>query len=46
MDTQKLWHELYKPVLLDFLKNKKKEMEGQGFVPTLELLIEDLENEK
>ncbi len=45
MDTQKIYHEVFKPVLLEFLKNKKKEMEAQGLIPTLETLIEDLENE-
>lgn len=46
MDTKKLWHDLYKPVLLDYLKNKKAEMEAQGLIPTLEELISDLENEE
>lgn len=45
MDTQKLWHELYKPVLLTYLKNKKAEMEAQGLIPTLEELINELEQE-
>jgi len=43
MDNQKMW-ELFRPVLLDYLKNKKQEMERDGLIPTLELLIEDLEN--
>lgn len=43
--NDKLYHEVFKPVLLEFLKNKKAEMEAQGLIPTLEALIEDLENE-
>lgn len=44
MNHEKMW-ELFKPVMLDYLKNKKQEMIRDGFIPTLELLIEDLENE-
>lgn len=39
-----MW-ELFRPVLLEYLKNKKAEMERDGLIPTLELLIEDLENQ-
>ena len=45
MDTKKLWYELYLPVLLRYLKDKKVEMESVGTIPTLEALIEELENE-
>jgi len=43
MDNQKLWHELFKPAILSFLKDKKIEMEAQGLIPTLEELINQLE---
>lgn len=44
MNNEKMW-ELLKPVMIDYLKNKKAEMERDGLIPTIELLIEDLENE-
>lgn len=42
MDTQKMF-ELFRPTILTYIKAKKEEMEKEGFIPTLELLIEDLE---
>jgi len=30
--------------ILNFLKTKKQELENQGFIPTLELVISELEN--
>lgn len=45
MNNQKMWHEVFKPVLLQYLKDKKVELEKEGYIPTLEILIEELENE-
>lgn len=41
--SQKLW-EMVKPILIDYLKTKSDELKQEGFIPTIELLIEDLEN--
>lgn len=35
---------MFLPVLLDYLKNKKSELESQGYIATLELAIEDIED--
>ncbi len=45
MDTEKMWY-LFKPVLLEYLKNKKKEMEEAHMIPTLELLINELNEQQ
>ena len=42
MTTEQSW-KLFGPVVLEFIKNKKREYEVDGLIPTLELLIEDLE---
>jgi hypothetical protein len=42
MNTEQHW-KLFGPVILEFIKNKKKEYEADGLIPTLELLVEDLE---
>jgi hypothetical protein len=41
MDTNKMW-ELFKPVMLEWIKNRKAELEKEGYIVTAELLIEDL----
>lgn len=41
---EKLWHEHFKPVVLQYLKDVKKQMEDEGSIPTIELLIEKLED--
>lgn len=43
MDKEKLWHEMFKPAMVKYLKAKKEQLESEGFIPTLEMLIEDLE---
>lgn len=40
--NNKIW-ELFKPVILDWMKNRKAELEKEGYVVTVDLLIEDLE---
>lgn len=34
---------MFLPILVTFLRDKKAEMEKEGLIPTLELLIADLE---
>lgn len=43
MNTQQIFNEYFKPALLTYLKAKKEEMESVGLIPTLEALIEELE---
>lgn len=41
--NNKLW-EMFSSIMADWIRNKSKELEAQGFIPTIDLLLEDLEN--
>lgn len=43
MEQSKTMWNIFLPILVTFLKDKKAEMEKEGLIPTLELLIADLE---
>lgn len=40
--NNKLW-EMFKPIIADWIRNRAEELKQEGFIPTVELLLEDLE---